>query len=76
MTDAQKKGVTAMTNTLSLRGLSTVNIYADDVAAAGRWYSELLGIAPYFANPNAEQPAYLEFRIGDYQHELGIVTST
>jgi predicted enzyme related to lactoylglutathione lyase len=65
-----------MTNALGLRGLSTVNFYANDVAAAAKWYSELLGVAPYFANPNFEQPAYLEFRIGDSQHELGIVNST
>lgn len=58
-----------------LRGLATVNFYADDIQAAKKWYSELLGIEPYFARPNLEQPAYIEFRIGDYQHELGIIDS-
>ena len=29
-----------------LRGLSTVNLYADDVAAARRWYAEFLGAGP------------------------------
>ena len=56
-----------------LRGLTTVSFWADDVVAARRWYSELLGIQPYFQRPDAEQPAYIEFRLGDYQHELGIV---
>ncbi|MGW7457222.1 VOC family protein [Streptomyces sp. NPDC054797] len=51
-----------------LRGLATINFWADDLEAAKAWYTELLGIAPYF-----ERPGYAEFRIGDYQHELGIV---
>lgn len=51
-----------------LRGLTTVSFYADDLAAAKAWYSELLGIDAYF-----EVPGYLEFRIGDYQHEFGII---
>ena len=51
-----------------LRGLTTVSFYADDLAAAKAWYGELLGIDPYF-----EVPGYLEFRVGDYQHEFGII---
>jgi len=43
------------------------------VTAAQRWYTELLGIEPYFVCPIEGTPAYVEFRIGDYQHELGIV---
>jgi predicted enzyme related to lactoylglutathione lyase len=57
----------------TLRGLATVNFYAADVKAAKKWYSELLGIEPYFERPGSEQPAYIEFRLGDYQHELGII---
>jgi predicted enzyme related to lactoylglutathione lyase len=53
-----------------LRGLATVNLWADDLEAAKGWYAELLGIAPYF-----ERPGYAEFRIGDYQHELGLIDS-
>jgi predicted enzyme related to lactoylglutathione lyase len=56
-----------------LRGLSTVNFFADDVPAAVAWYTELLGAEPYFAREIEGRPAYVEFRIGDYQHELGIV---
>ena len=58
-----------------LRGLTTVNFFADDVAAARAWYTELLGVEPYFVRPTEGPPAYVEFRIGDYQHELGIVDS-
>lgn len=58
-----------------LRGLSTVSFFADDLGAARAWYSELLGVDPYFVRPEAGPPAYLEFRIGDYQHELGIIDS-
>jgi len=56
-----------------LRGLTTVNYLADDVAAAADWYTKLLGAAPYFSRPAEGTPAYVEFRIGDYQHELGIL---
>ena len=37
-----------------LRGLTTVSFWADDVAAAKRWYTELLGTPPYFARPDPE----------------------
>jgi predicted enzyme related to lactoylglutathione lyase len=57
----------------TLRGMATVNYWADDVKAARDWYTELLGIEPYFQNPNQNNPAYIEFRIGDYQDELGII---
>src|SRR5215467_8480048 len=32
-----------------LRGLTTVTYLADDVAAATDWYTQLLGVEPYFA---------------------------
>jgi predicted enzyme related to lactoylglutathione lyase len=51
-----------------LRGLATISFWADDLAAAKQWYTELLGCEPYF-----ERPGYIEFRLGDYQHELGII---
>lgn len=53
-----------------LRGLTTVRFHASDLSAAKRWYTELLGVGPYF-----ERPGYVEFRIGDYRHELGLVDS-
>ena len=56
-----------------LHGLTTITYVATDVAAAAAWYTELLGVRPYFARPDTEAPAYVEFRIGDRQAELGIV---
>jgi predicted enzyme related to lactoylglutathione lyase len=56
-----------------LRGLATISFWADDLKAARTWYTELLGIEPYFERPDSENPAYVEFRLGDYQHELGII---
>lgn len=56
-----------------LRGMATVSYWADDPKAARAWYSELLGIEPYFQRPDPENPAYVEFRLGDYQAELGII---
>ncbi|MFC9834945.1 VOC family protein [Rhodococcus sp. NPDC127530] len=58
-----------------LRGLTTVNFYADDLTAARAWYTELQGVEPYFVRSVEGAPAYIEFRIGDYQHELGIIDS-
>ena len=59
-----------MTTSHLLRGLATISFYATDHAAAKKWYSELLGMEPYF-----NVPGYSEFRVGDYQHELGIIDS-
>ena len=58
-----------------LRGLTTAVFLADDVSAAEKWYADLLGIDSYFARPVDGPPAYVEFRLGDYQHELGIIDS-
>ena len=54
--------------TQSLRGIATVSIWAENHEKAVAWYSELLGIKPYF-----ERPGYAEFRIGDEEIELGII---
>ena len=51
-----------------LRGFTTVSYYATDLDAATAWYSDLLGIEPYY-----RVPGYIEFRVGDFQHELGII---
>ena len=52
-----------------LKGICTVTVFADDVAAAQGWYSEVFGIDAYFERP----PHYVEFRVGDHQHEFGII---
>lgn len=59
-----------MSDTQTLRGLTTVSFWTDDLTAAKKWYANLLGIEPYF-----ERPGYVEFRLGDYQHELGLIDS-
>lgn len=53
--------------------MSTVSFWADDVKEARKWYTGLLGIEPYFERPDSEYPAYVEYRFGDFQHELGII---
>jgi predicted enzyme related to lactoylglutathione lyase len=52
-----------------LRGFATINYFTDDLDAARAWYAEFLGVDAYFEVPGG----YVEFRIGDYSHELGIV---
>jgi predicted enzyme related to lactoylglutathione lyase len=57
-----------------LRGLSQLIFFADDMAAVKQWYSELLGTEPYFERFGPDGSlAYLEFRVGDYQHEFGLI---
>jgi predicted enzyme related to lactoylglutathione lyase len=64
-----------MSDRRSLRGIATVSYWASDLEAAKRWYAELLGMEPYFERtlPNESRPGYYEFRIGDYEHELGLI---
>ena len=61
-----ERGVMKVSNIL--HGIATVSFYAADIDAAKKWYSEFLGFGPYF-----ERPGYVEFRIGDYEHELGLI---
>jgi predicted enzyme related to lactoylglutathione lyase len=57
-----------------LRGFATITYWADDVAVAANWYADLLGFRPYFERPGPNgRPAYVEFRVGDHQAELGII---
>jgi len=55
------------------RGMANVSYWAEDMKAARKWYAELFGMEPYFQRPDAENPAYIEYRVGDYQHEVGII---
>jgi predicted enzyme related to lactoylglutathione lyase len=60
----------------TFRGFATLNVTADDVAAAARWYADVFGIEPYFERPGPDgRPAYIEFRVGDRQAEFGIVSA-
>ncbi|MEV8194912.1 VOC family protein [Rhodococcus pyridinivorans] len=56
-----------------LRGLTTTNYIVDDLRAAIDWYTELLGVEPYFVREVDGAPVYVEFRLGDFQHELGFI---
>jgi predicted enzyme related to lactoylglutathione lyase len=57
-----------------LRCMSTVSYFADDLTEARDWYASFLGVDAYFERSTPDGVlAYVEFRIGDYQAELGIV---
>jgi catechol 2,3-dioxygenase-like lactoylglutathione lyase family enzyme len=72
-----------------LRGFATINYWAADLAEARDWYSKVLGVEPYFERAELDgriigpddpdysraKLGYVEFRIGDYQHELGLIDS-
>ena len=65
-----------MADTQILRGVATISFWAADMEAAKKWYTELLGIDPYFERPGPDaRLGYMEFRLGDYQHDLVQVTS-
>jgi predicted enzyme related to lactoylglutathione lyase len=66
----RRQVLAATTEAQMLRGLTTVSFYAADLEDAKRLYPKLLGIESYF-----ERPGYTEFRIRDYQHELGVIDS-
>jgi catechol 2,3-dioxygenase-like lactoylglutathione lyase family enzyme len=53
-----------------LNGVATVTYFTADLPAATRWYTDVLGIEPYYA-----VEGYVEFRIGDYSTELGLIDS-
>ena len=52
-----------------LRGLATVSYWADDLAAARTGTPSSWASSP----TSSQGDAYFEFRIGDYQHELGLI---
>src|SRR5205085_1177689 len=47
-------------------GLRTAIYPAPDLAAAKRWYTDMLGVAPYF-----DEPFYVGFSVGGF--ELGLL---
>ncbi len=47
------------------KGLRTVIYHVDDIDKAKKWYSDVLGIKPYF-----DQPFYVGFNVGGF--ELGL----
>ncbi|HEY9049855.1 MAG TPA: VOC family protein [Ohtaekwangia sp.] len=63
-----------MESTAMLRGMANVSLWADDLKEARTWYTRVFGTEPYFQRPDTDNPFYIEFRVGDYQHEVGIVS--
>jgi catechol 2,3-dioxygenase-like lactoylglutathione lyase family enzyme len=58
---------------VTLRGFATINYWAEDVAAAAAWYTDLLGVEPYFTRPKPGGGlAYAKFRTGDQAAEVAI----
>lgn len=55
---------------MSFRGISTIRLHATDHSVAVAWYTKAFGTEPYF-----ERPGYTEFRIGDYETEVGVMDS-
>lgn len=55
------------------RGMTTQNVFADDVKVAADWYAQVFGIAPYFEKEFGGAVAYVEFRVGDDEDEFGIL---
>ena len=53
------------------RGFATINYFADDLDAARAWYTRVFEREPYFIRDGA----YLEWRVGDYEHEFGLLNS-
>ncbi|WP_026632437.1 VOC family protein [Dyadobacter alkalitolerans] len=50
-----------------------ITLFADNLQEARKWYSNFLEVEPYYLFPNGDNPAYIEFRLGDFEHELGII---
>lgn len=56
------------------RGLTTINILAKEIDAAKEWYTKVFEVAPYLDVPGPDgATAYVEWRVGDYLHEFGIL---
>jgi predicted enzyme related to lactoylglutathione lyase len=55
------------------RGLTSFQAFVDDIGEGERWYSEVLGIQPYFRSEDAGlPPGHVGFRVGDNRSELGV----
>jgi hypothetical protein len=56
-----------------LRGVSTMNLWAEDLPADPLVH-RTVGVDPYLiAEVGGRGSGFVEFRIGDYQHKLGII---
>ncbi|WP_144720056.1 VOC family protein [Agrococcus jejuensis] len=58
-----------------LRGLANLNLVAEDMPAAVAWYADVLGAEPYFVRPEDGPVEYAEWRFGDDDDELALMSS-
>ncbi|NYE19290.1 VOC family protein [Microbacterium immunditiarum] len=58
-----------------LRGLANLNLVADDMTAAIDWYTRVLDAPPYFTRPETGPAQYAEWRFGDDEDELALMSS-
>lgn len=56
------------------RGLANLNLVAHDMPAAVAWYSNVLGAAPYFVRPESGPVQYAEWRFGDDEDEIALMS--
>ncbi|WP_219817034.1 hypothetical protein [Arthrobacter sp. GMC3] len=74
--DRKKQPIHEVVQSMNLRGLSTINFWAPDVAAATARYAQFLGLDSFFERPGPEENlAYTGFPLSDFPHELGIIDS-
>ncbi len=66
---AKRKAKTSKTSRKPIQGLRTAVYYVPSLDGAKKWYSEILGIKPYF-----DEPFYVGFNVGGY--ELGLHPGT
>ncbi len=57
------------------RGLANLNLVASDMDAAVAWYSQVLDAPPYFVRPETGPVQYAEWRFGDDEDELALMSS-
>ncbi len=58
-----------------LRGLANLNLVADDMEAVIHWYTRVLDAPPYFTRPETGPVLYAEWRFGDDEDELALMSS-
>ena len=48
-------------------------MFAENMQESKKWYSDFFEIELYYLFPNAESTVYIEYSLGDFEHELRIV---
>ncbi|GGD60839.1 VOC family protein [Microbacterium murale] len=55
------------------RGLANINVVAEDMPAAIKWYRKVFDAAPYFVRPEEGPAQYAEWRFGDDEDEFALM---